>query len=334
MVRSKLSKHEQAFWRLLGCLDEQGLLLGNAARCIGNAFDKVIEANGPDKRAPKKIRKPLSQARLKKVLRYEPKTGDFFWRPGTHHAGEKAGSFHKAKGISIIIDRHLYLAHRLAWLYVNGPEKWGTAYMHHANGVKNDNRIENIILGHPIETHGHTKRSSWTPTYRSWASMLDRCRNPRSKSYQRYGAVGIRVCERWAEFKQFLADMGERPSQQFSLDRIDNSKGYEPSNCRWATDLEQGRNKTNLHNITAFGRTQCLAAWANEVGIGEAALRNRLMRGGWAPEKALTHPVKVDVRNRRLSRRLPDGRHHTDRLKMEHFLASVQKSNPSYPFQE
>lgn len=72
--------------------------------------------------------------------------------------------------------------------------------------------------------------------------MHYRCRNPRSKDFPRYGAVGITVCDRWAKFQAFLGDMGARPSLQHSIDRIDGAKGYEPSNCRWATAVEQTMN--------------------------------------------------------------------------------------------
>lgn len=81
-----------------------------------------------------------------------------------------------------------------------------------------------------------------TPTYRSWASMVTRCRNPNSTQYAYYGGRGITVCERWLDFRSFLEDMGERPAGT-SIDRIDNSRNYEPGNCKWATRAEQNRNR-------------------------------------------------------------------------------------------
>jgi hypothetical protein len=80
---------------------------------------------------------------------------------------------------------------------------------------------------------------STTPTWKSWKSMHERCEDPRNASYKRYGARGIKVCERWSDFTLFLADMGERPSKEYSIDRIDPEKGYEPGNCRWLTVKEQ-----------------------------------------------------------------------------------------------
>lgn len=88
-------------------------------------------------------------------------------------------------------------------------------------------------------THGLTKSG----TYSSWTAMHQRCKNPASKPYKKYGAAGITVCDRWVKFENFLADMGERPPGH-SIDRFPDRNGnYEPTNCRWATIIQQARNK-------------------------------------------------------------------------------------------
>lgn len=84
------------------------------------------------------------------------------------------------------------------------------------------------------------------PEYGVWKSMRGRCMNSNNPAYDRYGGRGISVCERWNDFLIFLADMGQRP-KGLSLDRIDNSKGYDPSNCRWATAIEQRHNRRDIH---------------------------------------------------------------------------------------
>lgn len=90
--------------------------------------------------------------------------------------------------------------------------------------------------------HGHASNGRPTSTYKSWRSMMQRCYLETSDSYPWYGERGITVCKRWHKFENFLADMGERPANK-TLDRKNNNKGYSKANCRWATDLEQARNK-------------------------------------------------------------------------------------------
>jgi hypothetical protein len=128
--------------------------------------------------------------------------------------------------------------------------------------------------------------------YSVWNTMLQRCINPNAKGYSRYGGCGISVCERWHTFENFLADMGERPSSNHSIDRFPNQNGnYEPGNCRWATKTEQARNTKSNRMIEFQGRTQCMAAWAEESGQTLKNLWGRL-ESGWLIEKALTTPIK------------------------------------------
>ena len=100
------------------------------------------------------------------------------------------------------------------------------------------------ITSEKFKTHG--KHGS--PTWRSWSSMKSRCTNPNVTQYDLYGGRGIKICDRWDKFENFLEDMGERPEDK-SLDRIDVNGDYEPKNCRWATKKEQAQNKRQVRMI-------------------------------------------------------------------------------------
>lgn len=137
--------------------------------------------------------------------------------------------------------------------------------------------------------HGHYVGDKPTATYRIWSGMLQRCKNPKTRCFGRYGARGIKVCKRWLKFENFLADMGERPAGK-SIDRIDNDGNYEPSNCRWATDREQHRNRSDNVRLTFNGTTRSLVEWEECLGLPRGILKDRL-RSGWTTEKALTCPI-------------------------------------------
>lgn len=141
--------------------------------------------------------------------------------------------------------------------------------------------------------HGHLKNDIVSKTYNSWLSMIQRCTNPNKKAYKYYGGRGIKVCKRWKNsFENFLEDMGEPPTQEHSIDRIDNNKGYNKSNCRWATKKQQMRNTRRNHFETHDGKTLCLSEWAEELNINYSTLSSRIFILGWPIEKALTTPVK------------------------------------------
>jgi hypothetical protein len=118
--------------------------------------------------------------------------------------------------------------------------------------------------------------------------MRQRCENPNCTPYPKYGAKGIRVCERWQAFENFYADMGEPQSPQHTIERKDPKGDYEPTNCRWATQLEQQNNRSSNRVITAFGKTQTLQQWVRETGFAHKTILGRIDRLGWNVERALT----------------------------------------------
>lgn len=127
-----------------------------------------------------------------------------------------------------------------------------------------------------------------TRIYRVWNLMRQRCGNPNNAHYASYGGRGIAVCERWHDFANFYADMGDPPPKH-TLDRIDNSRGYGPDNCRWATMKVQGNNRRTNTIIAFNGVKRTMAEWADITGLGKPCLVNRLAKG-WPIEKALTEP--------------------------------------------
>jgi hypothetical protein len=136
-----------------------------------------------------------------------------------------------------------------------------------------------------------------TPEYKPWESMRARCNNPNRPCYDRYGGRGIKVCERWNDFSNFLEDVGPRPSPQHSLDRYPNVNGnYEPGNVRWATPKEQARNRRNNHFLTFNEETHTIAEWEEIKGWKTGVIKIRL-RYGWPLEKIFTEPVRNHAQN-------------------------------------
>jgi len=125
--------------------------------------------------------------------------------------------------------------------------------------------------------------------YKSWANMKQRCLNKHNSKYKDWGGRGIKVCKRWLKFENFYKDMGDKPFKSYSIDRIDNSKGYFKENCRWATKKEQARNKRNNKMITYKGETFCLKEWSEKLNIKYSILQNRL-NDKWDIKKLFQQP--------------------------------------------
>lgn len=139
-----------------------------------------------------------------------------------------------------------------------------------------------------------------TRLYRVWCGMKERCSNPHNKSYGRYGARGITVTQEWRDsFKSFYTwAIHNGYSENLTIDRIDNNKGYSPDNCRWVSTKEQNRNYSRNHQIAYKGKTQCIADWSDETGINRATILYRLQSG-----KTLDEVFdKSDGRSRRWKR--------------------------------
>lgn len=123
--------------------------------------------------------------------------------------------------------------------------------------------------------------------YRIWIGIKERCYNPNNKNYQVYGGRGIKMSEEWKNsFEAFYRDMGDLPSPTHTIDRRDNSLGYNKENCRWATRKEQANNKTNNILFTIDGETKTLSQWCNIHGIKLGTATNRIKRG-MLPEYAV-----------------------------------------------
>ena len=139
--------------------------------------------------------------------------------------------------------------------------------------------------------HGRDYRDK---TYRTWRNAKNRVSNPRTPKYAIYGGVGITMCEEWFNsFDAFLRDVGYPPSPVHSIDRIDNRRGYEPGNVRWATAEQQMENRTVSLLITIGGVTKTLGAWARTTGINYGTARRRLGHGLPA-EMALNPDIRYD----------------------------------------
>lgn len=163
--------------------------------------------------------------------------------------------------------------------------------------------LTNSLLGYSNAMrvkHGLLKRDDYgrinrPHEYRAWLGLKRRVKCPEKKCYE-----GITVCDRWLNsYENFLEDMGASPTDKHQVDRIKNELGYSPDNCRWATRVENARNKTNNRVIEWRGESLCLAEWQDRLcpllGVSRNTMANRLAKG-WSIEKAFTTPVHANQR--------------------------------------
>jgi hypothetical protein len=142
--------------------------------------------------------------------------------------------------------------------------------------------------------HGASAKDSMSSEYSVWTSMRGRCKDTKSEAVaRRYHNRGIRVCRRWDSFENFLKDMGPKPSPKHTIERKNNDRGYCPSNCRWATQMEQNRNKCTNVFVSAFGESKVAADWMKDPRCrapSEWSIGDRI-RKGWPHKKAIVTPA-------------------------------------------
>lgn len=172
-------------------------------------------------------------------------------------------------------------------------------------GVVKDYQLTAIVHGQTMSCGCYgkeqTKKSntkhgrSFSGTYYSWKSARGRCLNPNNPVYHNYGGRGIKFCDRWSNFRNFLEDMGERPSKEHTLDRINTNGDYEPGNCKWSLPIEQANNKRSSRFETVGCVTLTVAQWARESGLPQGALTQRLAKGMTMAE-AISKPLRKTKR--------------------------------------
>jgi len=144
--------------------------------------------------------------------------------------------------------------------------------------------------------HGNAAGGYLSPEYKVWQHMLSRCKNPNGPDWTIYGGRGIKVCERWQKsFINFLSDMGPRPSSKYSIDRINSDGNYEPINCRWATIIQQARNRSSNRFIEWRGERRTISEWTEILGFPRNLIIQRI-KMGWSIEKTMTTPPKKNPR--------------------------------------
>ena len=174
-------------------------------------------------------------------------------------------------GYGYFYDRTLLHAHRASWIYHKGEIEKDFSILHHCNTHSCVNPDHLFCLK-------VNRKMYWI-----WADMKRRCLCKNHSSYYNYGARGITFCEEWNLYKNFINDMGERPSPKHSLDRIDNSKGYSKQNCKWSTRKEQNNNRRMCLIIEyqgdIYNLKQLWEIHSKPLGITYRALHKRFVKG-------------------------------------------------------
>jgi len=175
-----------------------------------------------------------------------------------------------------------------------------------------ESHIDGCCLRRGSATDCGCRRGDWSIThgmaesqeYQVWLAMKQRCLNPNSPCYDSYGDRGITICDRWREsFQAFFDDMGLRPFDAATIERVDNDGNYEPANCRWATRSEQNENTRQTRLLEFRGMSMSLGKWVRYTGISRKVLRRRLDIHGWSVARALSTPPKCRPRRALITRK-------------------------------
>lgn len=156
--------------------------------------------------------------------------------------------------------------------------------------------LHDEVSGARLRTHGMSKTQ---PEYSPWKAMRSRCGNKAHRSYHLYGGRGIRVCSRWGSFTKFLNDMGPRPTARHSIERKDPNGDYEPTNCYWATPVEQSRNRRWCKRYEYLGESLTLPEWCDRLQLDYRLMYSRLSIHGWPFEMAVSAPRFTKYRRKR-----------------------------------
>lgn len=212
------------------------------------------------------------------------------------------GLFHSSVGKKILMSVRIDLSGKSfgRWKVVSyaGNRHWhcqckcGCMYLVYGGSLRGG-KTNGCIKCHPAIGNRRKHGKSGTRLYNIWCAMKARCGNASNAAFPRYGGRGILVCSQWENnfeaFRDWALTNGYRDS--LTIDRVNNDKGYEPSNCRWSTYAEQNRNYSRNRYVEHQGRRALIGDFAAERGLPNDVVKNRVFRYGWTIEKALSTPV-------------------------------------------
>lgn len=164
-------------------------------------------------------------------------------------------------------------------------------------------RQGSLCKGYEIKKIGDSfHRETHTRLHKIWESMIARCEYNKHPHYADYGGRGIQVCKEWHEYVSFRDwAIANGYSDNLTIDRIENDKGYSPDNCRWVTMREQQNNKRSNHMVSLYGVKHTISEWADITGINKTTIRARI-ESGWTDEEAITTPVRARTKGYRPSK--------------------------------